>query len=185
MSQKGNKSTRIMVGHCGAEADRHLEIFEKLKKYKDENIIISLILSYGNKDYIKKVKSKAVEIFNDKVEFINNYMEYDDFAKYISTVDVAILDQIYSNALGNLSLLIFFQKKVYINRNGNIAESFCNSGIKANYTDDIYKLSFEEFVINEEFDKKLLKYSSIHSHICDCENWRNILESLNNDLLNA
>ena len=64
------------------------------------------------------------------------------------------MDNIYSNGLGNFALFIACKKKIYVNRNGNIAQSCRQNSIKINYTDQIKNESFNNFRANN-FDNKL------------------------------
>ena len=45
---------RNMVDHSAYEYLHHIDILDKLVVYKNENIIISLVLAYGNKAYAEK-----------------------------------------------------------------------------------------------------------------------------------
>lgn len=130
---------RIMVGHSGYPSDNHLINLKRLYKYFDKQLIISLVLSYGEKDYIESVKEKANELFGDKVEIIQNMMSYEEYIKYLSTVDVAIMDQLFSSALGNISILLYMGKKIYLNRNGIIQKGFSNENVPFIFTDQIGK----------------------------------------------
>lgn len=178
---KSSDTIKIMVGHNGAPADRHIEVLKKLEKYKDEDILISLPLSYGDPKYILEVKEYALKTFDkNKIEFIEEFVPFLEFAKYIAQIDVAIMDNYYSNGLGNLSLLIFFEKKLYINANGNIAQSFKNNYIDANYTGHIDVEEYTEFC-KEKFDskeKQYIKYSSVAPKEMVCDKWKEVLYEL-------
>lgn len=138
---------RVMIGHNGGPADNHLILINRLKKFKNQNVVFSFPLSYGNKDYIKQVKTKALEAFGtEKVEFLEDFMPYEEFARYIKNVDVALLDQEYSNALGNLEMLIYFSKKIFVNRKGDFAKVFNSKKLKVNYCDEIDKMDYDSFI---------------------------------------
>ena len=91
------------------------EIFEYLKKYKKENITVVLPLAYGDAENAEKIKEEALNIFGkNKVEFWEDFVTYEEYARRIHGIDIAIIDNIYSNGLGNWALLTFFQKKRFI-----------------------------------------------------------------------
>lgn len=144
---KNECGTRVMIGHNGGVADNHLALIKKLQKFKNQNIIFSFPLSYGDKDYIEYIKEEALKILGkDKVEFVENFMPYEEFARYIKSVDIALLDQEYSNALGNLEMLIYFSKKIFVNRNGDFAKVFNNKNLKVNYCDEIDNMDYDDFI---------------------------------------
>ena len=143
---KENTSVRVLVGHNSAKADRHFEIFEYLKKYKKENITVVLPLAYG------------------------------EYARRIHGIDIAIIDNIYSNGLGNWALLTFFKKKIYINKKGNIAQSCKRNNVKIDYTENIQGESFEQFS-KYYFDPKLKMYEEISAQKV-CEIWKHTLDQL-------
>ena len=174
---------RILLGHNAGKAENHIQNLYRLSRYVNENIKIFIPLSYSNQDqeYIKKIKSTSIDIFgNDKVEFIENFMEYYDYVKLINSMDIAIMDQEFSNGLGNLSLLIYFKKKIFVNKKGNIAQSFINKNITPNYADDIGKIKFDRF-IKKNFDSRLDEYinqSALIDKNANINNLKKIIDAL-------
>lgn len=168
---------RIMVGHSGYKPDNHIEVLRLLSKYRNENIKISLVLSYGEKEYMDRVIDEAVNIFGDKVEIINKYMTFEEYALYLNNVDVAILDFVNSNALGNLSILIYLKKKIFINKKGIVAKCLRVHSAKANYSDNIPNLTFEEFKSSDSIgDMSFLCFEKDKKEICQV--WKDIFNSL-------
>lgn len=170
---------RIMVGHNAGEAEHHIDILNKLEKYKKENIKIIIPCSYSiDKEYLDRVKHKAKDIFSEKVVFIEHFLEYEDYARMIHEIDIAIMDQEYSNGLGNIALIIAFKKKLYVNRFGVVAQDFIDNQIKPNYTDEIGEVTFDEF-INNEFDERLCMYSESLTNPCfSVEKWKECLSNI-------
>lgn len=170
---------RILIGHSGSMVDNHMDALKKLMKYKNENIKVCLILSYGGpRDYIEKVREFAVESFAEKVEIIENFMDFYQFADYLSNIDIAIFDQLFSIALGNLSLLIYFKKMIYFNSNGQFVESFKIRNCKYKTCDEIENMTYKEFV-NNKLDRSLEeKYNGIMSSDVICKKFKAILENL-------
>lgn len=153
------KTFKVMIGHNGGDGDNHFELIDLMEKYKNENVCFSFPLSYGNKDRIKEIKKYAIShLGEDKCEFIEDFMPFSDYARYIKNVDVALMDQEYSNALGNITLLIYFKRKLYINENGDFARSFKKRNLVINYTSEIRKQTFSQFVHQDSFDDGYLEY---------------------------
>jgi len=114
-------------------------------KYRDENIIISLPINYGDMEYAKQIEDYARSLFKEKVEIINKYMPYTQYVKYILTVDCCILDYKHQSALGNIYLLLKNGTKLFLNKDWIIKLSLSLEAIETYNIEDIDDMSFDEF----------------------------------------
>lgn len=161
---KHGKNIKILIGHNCSPVDNHLEILDKLIKYKNEQIHLVIPLSYSDpkNGYKEKVIDRAYELFGkNKVTIISDFMPIQEYIKLISSIDIAIMDMFHSNGLGNISFILYFKKKLFIRKDGNIDKAFLNSGINPNYTCDIGRQSFTKFIDNQ-FDFKYHKFCSAY-----------------------
>ena len=151
---ENNQHTNILVGHSGYKNDNHFRVIEKLIAYKNENVKFYFSLSYGDKKYISKVKSYANKCLGEKAVFIEDFLPHKEYAKFLNSMDIAILSGKNSYALGNVAMLLFFGKKLYINPKGVIAKAFMNQNVSFGSVCDLGKVTFEEIsrpiVYNEE-----------------------------------
>lgn len=104
----------IQVGNSADPSNNHKEILEKLSKYKNENIEIICPLSYGDKEYAKKIKSLGNEIFGNKFNPLMDFLPFDEYIKILSKIDIAIFNHKRQQAMGNIITLLGLGKKVYI-----------------------------------------------------------------------
>jgi|GEM_PF-1358231 len=143
-----NKPYKIMIGHSAFKFIKHKKIIDKLAKFKDENILISLVLSYGDERYADAIEKYALEKFQDrnKIEIIKDYLSKEEYWEYLQSVDVCILDYTHQSALGNVYLLLYFGKKLILNRNGVIKKGLDDEQIKTFTVNDLDKLDFNELV---------------------------------------
>lgn len=151
-----DKKKYILVGHNCSPVDNHLKILDKLTKFKNEEIHLIIPLSYSDPQngYKEQVIEKAYRIFGeDNVTILKDFMPHEEYIRLISKIDIAIMDMYYSNALGNVQYILYFKKKLYVCKNGNMDKAFLLEGIKPNYTRDIENQSFEEFVRNDYDDR--------------------------------
>ena len=112
-----NKSeTIIQVGNSACETNNHIQIFEKLEKYRKDNIKIICPLSYSGKEgYINQVIEAGYEIFGiEKFVPITEFLSYENYLELLSKVDVAIFNHKRQRGLGNITTLLGLGKKVYI-----------------------------------------------------------------------
>lgn len=106
--------TYIQVGNSADPTNNHIEVFRKLEKYKDQSIKIICPLSYGNFSYRDRVIQDGSRVFGDKFIPITDYMPYEEYLKVLAKIDVAIFNHNRQQALGNITKLLGFGKKVYI-----------------------------------------------------------------------
>lgn len=135
----------VMVGHSGL-GDNHIKLTQLLKKYENYPIMLHYILSYGDADYIQRVIDFIKENWHGAYDIILEGKPFHDYANYVSYMDAAILDGKGSYALGNLSMLAFYGKKLFLNKKGIISRFFVQNGISHVFTQNIRKMSFDEFI---------------------------------------
>lgn len=180
IAPKNDSSTKyVLIGHNCSPVDNHLDILDKLSRYRNEDIHLIIPLSYSNpgNGYKEQIINKAYSIFGmDKVTILDKFVPKDEYVRLLSRIDVAIMDMYYSNGLGNISYILYFRKKLYVRHGSNMDKAFLREGIQPNYTSGILGQSFEEFTKNE-FDDKYLKFCEELFDANAFENrWKEIME---------
>lgn len=138
---KCESCVNILLGHSAAEYSNHEKGFEILNEYKNKDIRIYSPMSYGIDEYRKKVISKGKEIFGDKFIPITEFMELDEYIKFIEKIDIAILPLKRMAATTTIKYLDAFGKKIYMTK--DMAEHYKSLNIEIN---DIAKLDDASFV---------------------------------------
>ena len=169
----------ILIGHSGYANDHHINILKSLEKFRNENIQIHMILSYGDKDYIKSVEDYVGSNWSTKVIIHKNFMKFCDYIKFLSTMHIAVFDATNSYALGNISWLIKLKKTLVVNRNGVIKKAFDRDNVPYICSDDLKDISFDELIKERDYSKmndgmKILTYNQ------NVEMWRKCLTELDN-----
>ena len=175
-----NAPLKVMIGHSSYRFLNHFRIIDLLKKYKNENILISLVLSYGDMEYAKEVEDYAIKIFGkNKVEIINELMNPKEYIKYLQSVDICILDYKHQAALGNFWRLLYLEKKLFLNKDG-ILKMFANfEGAETYCVENIKNMSFEEFskkLSNPQICKKSVEFYIDENNILYM--WKNSINEL-------
>ena len=150
-SPKIDDKIRILIGNSSTETNQHFEVFNKLEIYKNENIEIFVPLSYGDFKYGMQVMKLGYEIFGDKFKPIIDFMNEQDYYKFLSTIDIGIFNHNRQQGMGNIITLLGMGKKVYMNPEVTTYEMFIDKNIKVNS----FKL----------FDLKLLTTETIKNNI--------------------
>lgn len=136
-------SIRIQVNNSCDETT--LEVFDMLSKFKDENINITTILSYGKLEHKQDIIKKGKEIFNEKFEYVEELMSPFDYANHLAQNDILILNQRRQQGVGNTLASLYLGKKIFIREDVSTNKYLNNEGIKIFNTNDIPNMSFEEF----------------------------------------
>lgn len=164
-----NESKKIMVGHSGFPVERHIEILTMLKKYTEENITVVLPLSYGAPEYILKVKEHATRIFGEKALFMENFMPYPEYIKFLSGMDLVILPQIGSSALGNFNLLAKLKIPLVLDKRGITNQALLKDGIMVSSFEDIANTSLSAVISKSTKDiekiQKIYGYSLTNEEV--------------------
>lgn len=142
---------RIIVGHSAVKTLNHNQILDKLKKYKDENIEIILPLNYGNAEYAKDVYNYAISIFSKrKVHLIDKKININEYMNLLWNCDVAIIHSDRQIAMGNITMLMYMQKKIYLK-----SESIMDKYYRKDQNLQIYNSNligtetYEDFISND------------------------------------
>ncbi len=173
---------KVMLGHSAYPFLKHDYLIDKLSRFKNENLVISLVLNYGHPDYAEKVAAHAAAVFGeDKVEVIDRQLDYKEYLRYIQSVDVAVFDFKHQSALGNFYLLLLYGKKIYLNPSGILYECVKLEGGRPHSTEDLDRESFQEVAAadSEAARSVMQKFAMYYFEKPNAiENWRNSLKYL-------
>ncbi|MBW4829371.1 MAG: TDP-N-acetylfucosamine:lipid II N-acetylfucosaminyltransferase [Clostridiaceae bacterium] len=150
--EKNNETIYIQIGNSSDPSNNHLEVLQKLEKYKDEKIKIICPLSYGNIEYRDKVLKEGAKIFGDKFEPLLDFMPFEEYLKLLAKIDMAIFNHKRQQAMGNITTLLGLGKKVYI-RNDITTWDFCREhGLKVYNSNNNFEDLFDDMdeVIKEK-----------------------------------
>lgn len=136
---------KILLGNSASLANNHIETIDRLKPFVNDNILIYCPLSYGCQQNAEKVIEYGRQLFKDKFVPMLDLLEEIEYYKFLTTIDIAIFNHHRQEALANVINLLYFGKKVYMN--------------KTTIYDELIKQGIKLFVINEGVDT--LKITSI------------------------
>lgn len=175
---ENNQYKKILIGHSGYQNDNHLDIIDKLTAYKNENVKFYFLLSYGDENYVAKVKNYANMCLGEKAVFVENFMPYEEYARFLNSMDVAILAGKNSYALGNIALLLFFGKKLYINEKGIIAKAFSHAKVPFGRVSDLGKDSFEDISRTVVYNEAVIREFAPKPYHISVDFWKKIISDL-------
>lgn len=137
---------RVLVGNSATPTNRHLEAFDLLERYRDEDIEIIVPLSYGDESYAASVVERGRAIFGGKFVPVLDFMELAEYTKLLRTVAVGVFANDRQQGMGNISILLRSGAKVYVPSETSTWGHYSDMGVKLFKTEDIGFQCFEEFV---------------------------------------
>lgn len=143
---RDSRALEIMVGHCAYETFNHLPNLDRLVAYRDENIRINLVLSYGDAAYRERVIAHARSLFREEQLHIQTEMlSPSEYIRFLKGMDVVVMDFERQAAFGNLITIAYLKKKLFLSPTGIMSRAFREEGIPIFDCRSIGSISFEEF----------------------------------------
>ena len=125
--------------------DSTIEMLDVLSKFRNENIHIKTILSYGKTIYKQDIINKGNELFGDKFSYMEKVVSPEDYAKYLSNNDILILNQNRQQGVGNTISSIILGTKVFIRSEITTTQYLEKHEIIIFDANKIKDMSFREF----------------------------------------
>ncbi len=155
LREKRDNIIRITVGNSADPSNDHIEAFNMLEKYKNEDIEVSVVLSYGGgKEYIEQVIQRGKELFADKFKPILEYMSFENYLDFINQSDICLLNHKRQQGLGNQLVFFILKKKVFISETTTPFKYYKENGVDIYSTESLVDMSFEDFVFQSKENKR-------------------------------
>lgn len=129
LEPRTSNTLNIQVGNSADPSNNHVDVLENLLPYKENNIKIFSPLSYGDQKYAEKLVSLGREWFGDKFQPLTDFMNFDDYLRFLSNIDIAIFNHRRQQGMGNTITLLGLGKTVYLQKNTSQWKFFESLGI--------------------------------------------------------
>ncbi len=170
ITQPLSQRLNILVGNSANPTNNHLEIFNKLAQFKNNDIQIFCPLSYGHNQNTASIIEAGKTIFGEKFTALTEFMAFEEYIKFLGTIDIAVFNQSKQQGLGNMISLLGMGKKVYLNSESTLNILFKEKGIKifdAQFI-SIQRIEAEDGLKNIEIIKKEFSEESLRDSL---ESW--------------
>ena len=131
-----------------------IEVLKTLEKFKDENITVTTILSYGDMPYKDQILEIGQEIFGEKFKPVLSYMSESEYAAHLAQNDILILNQNRQQGFGNITASFYLGKKVFMRQDVSQYGYYQEMDVKAYSTQSIKEIDFKTFIEFPEETKK-------------------------------
>lgn len=115
--KKTKNTVRVLLGNSATDTNNHFEALDWISRFKNEDIEIVCPLSYGDKEYGKKVIEYGNKIFGMKFIPVEKYMSPERYSELLNSVDIAIFNHNRQQGTGNIEILAYLGKKIYMKSN--------------------------------------------------------------------
>jgi dTDP-N-acetylfucosamine:lipid II N-acetylfucosaminyltransferase len=116
---------RFILGNSGTPTNNHLDIIKAISNI-GINVDLLIPISYGDKKYIRYLKSHVQFYKGGKIEFIDQFMNFDAYLEFLGSSDGLIMNNIRPQGYGNIFLMMALGKPVFLNSK-NISVSDLNN----------------------------------------------------------
>lgn len=178
---KTNSTINILLGNSADPSNEHLELLRMLFKYKNEDIKIYVPLSYGGTlEYKNEVERRGIELYENKIYFIKDYMSINEYINFLSKINVLVCYHNRQQALGNIYTMLRMGKKVYIRDGITTCELLKTQGLYFFTTQTIVNTSFEEFIHLNDFCSTVnsKKVKKLYSNKILSEKWLDVYNAI-------
>lgn len=175
---KQHDCVNILIGHSAYKFLHHKIFLRRLRRYGDK-IKVYLPLAYGDKQYAAEVKALAKKLYNrNQLEIIEEMLSTEAYFKLLCQIDVAIFDFEHQAAYGNMLLLMYLNKKIYLPTSGVMYKGFRQMGLE---TADIREIGHVGLTKMKEplVSQKNIAYATHRLDLANIENdWKKMLDEL-------
>lgn len=145
--EKEDPTVNILIGHSGFPFLRHEKYLQRLAAYRDENIRIHMVLSYGaSEERIAALTAMAHSLFGpEKCGIVTRMMPKGEYYEYLTKMDIAIFPFRHQSALGNTRRMAYMGVKMYFDPRGVLAKGFGEGGVRTFDCREIGRVPFARF----------------------------------------
>jgi predicted O-methyltransferase YrrM len=152
---KNIEKKRNIVIQINNSADKTtIEMLDILSKFKNENIEIRTVLSYGHTKFNKKIIKKGKRIFKEKFSYIKEMLEPYEYLNKFAENDILILYHNRQQGGGNAVMTLMMGKKLYIKSEVTTKKWLTDSGFNVFDSNNISNMDFKEFIFFSNEDAK-------------------------------
>lgn len=175
-----NDHHTVLIGNSATASNNHFEAIDLVKKYGKE-IKVYCPLSYGDAEYREKVIAYGKQVLGDQFISVTEQMEKDKYVEFLSKCDVGIFNNNRQQAMGNINLLLYLGKKVFLKRGTSMWDTYTSAYYSVYPVDEIANLDLEAFFGIKDEDRE-------HNHrlreddmkqLKDIKQWTEVFEAEN------
>lgn len=176
--EKHDGALKILVGNSASLENEHIEAYGFLSRFKDENVEIYSSLSYGVPGYREEVIAFGRNVFGEKYHPITDFMEFDQYRRFLSSMDVGVFNNNCQEAVGNITMMMAMGKTLYLREGTAMWNDFQRLGYHLWSTDDMNQTPFDSFdrITAEEKEENLQTFNALKAK--DAVYWQHVFDAV-------
>lgn len=165
----------ILLGNSATLTCNHIDALDYLDCNDSQYHNLIIPLSYGNKHYAEKVKEHFLNSYPGESIFIEDFINFDDYMKLISSCSYVIMAHKRQQALGNIISLVYLGAKLFLDEENPLYDFFISKGLT------IYRLCDLKSI---EWNRELTDIQIKNNRDCLNDNWsRECIDKKTEDLI--
>lgn len=153
--EKQNKPLKILLGNSGDPTNNHMDAIKYFKSSRLSNSQIYCPLSYGDKKYIEYLETWMNRQLGKRFFSLNSFMARDEYIKFLSAIDIVVMNHNRQQAVGNTISALVLGKPVFMKKNSVTYSMLKRMNVRHVY--DIKKLhhaNIDEIILQAYRDRK-------------------------------
>ncbi|RAW01619.1 TDP-N-acetylfucosamine:lipid II N-acetylfucosaminyltransferase [Pseudochryseolinea flava] len=154
------RSPLLIVGNSASHALNHLDAVRSLQTQQVKADLL-IPISYGDKKYASFLKGNLSFYTGGEITYQENYLDFDGYLKLLSTSDGLVMNNIRPQGYGNIFMMMYLGKKVYLNpKNISIPDLNANN-LKWISIDDVATTLNQSAISNKQSVRELLSHERV------------------------
>jgi hypothetical protein len=106
---------KVLLGNSATNTNNHFSILKKFSSTRFSSFHVYAILSYGDKSYAARVEEFGKEKLGERFHPVKDYMSAAQYTDLLLSMDMGIMNHSRSQGMGNIIVLLYLGKAVYLN----------------------------------------------------------------------
>jgi hypothetical protein len=168
----------IQLGNSANPTNNLEELIQFFGQFKGAaNFHFYCLLSYGDMKYAENISALGKKLLGNRFYPITRFMNRAEFANYISTIDVLIMNHHRQQGLGNIISFLYLGKKVYIRSDNSLYSLFKENEIAIYDTIELLNSGDTKNLIEVDSDTisdNIIKTENLISRDRIASEWRQV-----------
>lgn len=127
----------VLLGNSGSVTNNHINAIDKIKNCSNIEKIYCPLSYGGKKSYYQKVIEHGKSVFGEKFIPLTEFMKKDEYEEMLNSVDVGVFNYNRQEGLGNIWMLMFMGKTIYLNSDTATGKFFDRIGVEYKKFDNV------------------------------------------------
>lgn len=118
-------------------------------------------VSYGDEHYARFLKKNMPSYSGGELRFVDQYMRFDEYLQFINRADGLIMNNIRPQGYGNILMMMYLGKKIFLNEKNFSIPELQKSGLKWESIREVKVSGEQRYAQNKLAVSELLSHDSL------------------------